>query len=138
MSLLQRMGLAAALAATGAFWHAPSVHADDEATPPNGEATPGATPTLDPSWYTGGTLHKATVRQWLEATMQNQMATASDWVMTSKDMKAKASAGDMSVVVQRADKLRQCINAALRHHAQLYASMPASDLATTCMITLKY
>ncbi|MDC9611569.1 hypothetical protein, partial [Pseudoalteromonas sp. GABNS16H] len=31
-------------------------------------------------WYEGGTLHDATIRQWLDATYDNKRATAGDWV----------------------------------------------------------
>ncbi len=33
-------------------------------------------------WYSGGTLHDATMKEWSEATYQNKLATASDIVMT--------------------------------------------------------
>jgi len=31
-------------------------------------------------WYTGGTLHKATVSDWRKASSENKLATASDWL----------------------------------------------------------
>lgn len=35
-------------------------------------------PTL--AWYSGGTLHESTWRQWKEATVDNKLATAADWI----------------------------------------------------------
>ncbi|MFT3926711.1 MAG: hypothetical protein QM778_29470 [Myxococcales bacterium] len=142
MSFPRRMGPALALATLISFTHVASSHADDitsGSSAPAAELTISAPATIDANWYTGGTLHKATAREWLQGSTQNQLATASDWVLTSKDQKAKvdAAAGNMSLVLPSADKLRQCINAALRRHSDLYSSMPASDIAMTCMITLK-
>jgi len=126
------MGPAFALAALVSFVHVAPSRADDAASGSS------AAVAVDATWYAGGTLHKATAREWLAASTQNQLATASDWVLTSKEQKAKVDAsGDMSLVLPSADKLRQCINAALRRHSDLYSSMPASDIAMTCMITLK-
>src|SRR4051794_8089571 len=120
MSSPRRMGLALALAAMVPFTHVALTKADET---PSAES---AAPALGTVWYTGGTLHKTTASQWLEATSQNQLATASDWVLTSKQQQAKvaAASGDMSLLLSSADKLRQCINGALRRHADLYSSMP--------------
>jgi hypothetical protein len=133
------MGLAFALAAMASITHAAPSRADADTTAGSASPALDTSQTSDPAWYSGGTLHKATARQWLEATTQNQLATASDWVLTSKQQKAKvmAAAGDMSLVLPSADKLRQCINGALRRHSDLYANMPAADIAVTCLITLK-
>ncbi len=38
------------------------------------------TPALSQSWYSGGTLHKATMREWSQASYKNKLATASDFV----------------------------------------------------------
>jgi hypothetical protein len=135
MRTLHRMGLAAALAATVCTSYVTTTRADAEtaAEPAVAEAVPAT------AWYAGGNLHKATAREWVDASLQNQLATASDWVMTSKELKAKVNgAGDMEAVRPHADKLRQCINAALRRHSTLYDKMPASDIAMTCLITMKF
>ena len=34
-------------------------------------------------WYEGGTLHRATMREWSSASYENQLATAADMVMVS-------------------------------------------------------
>jgi hypothetical protein len=33
-------------------------------------------------WYVGGTLHKATMKEWSQATYENKLATASDFAVT--------------------------------------------------------
>jgi hypothetical protein len=35
-------------------------------------------------WYSGGNLHKATVGQWRAASYSNKLATASDWLASTK------------------------------------------------------
>ncbi len=49
---------------------------------PTSTATPIPTPTPQPTsaWYAGGTLHKATWAEWKQATIENKMATAADWI----------------------------------------------------------
>jgi hypothetical protein len=132
MSTQHRLRLALALAAAVSLAHATTTRADAETAVDPTPSTLAETP-----WYTGGSLHKASAREWLDATVKNQLATASDWVLTSKSVKAKfATSGDMGVVRPHADQLRQCVNAALRRHSDLYAKMPVADIAVTCLITL--
>lgn len=128
------MTLAAGMAATTLFSLA-SARAD---AAPVVDAEPSETAATAP-WYAGGTLHKASGREWISGSQQNQLATASDWALTSKAVKAKvAESGDMEAIRPMADQLRQCVNVALSRHAKLYASLPASDVATTCLITLQF
>ena len=46
---------------------------------PTDEPKPTAT-----RWFSGGTLHKATFGEWMEATEENRRATAADWVTATK------------------------------------------------------
>ncbi len=125
-SIMRTLLLVAGLATVSSFVQASAAQAED------------AAPQAEASWHEGGTLHKASGREWVGATQQNQLATAFDWVMASKTMQAKvAEAGDKDVARAHADKLRQCVNVALSRQAKLYASMPAADIAMTCMITLQ-
>ncbi len=127
------MGLALTLAAMVSIAQSAPSRADDDTSSNSAPSVASA------EWYTGGTLQHASTREWLEASTRNQLATAGDWVLTSKRQQAKvaAAAGDMSLVLSSADKLRQCINRALRRHSDLYSSTPAADIAVTCIITLK-
>ncbi len=129
------MGPALVLAAMVSFTQTASSRAEDTSAAP---AEEHSAPTVSAAWYEGGTLQNASVRQWLDGSIQNQLATASQWLLTSEQQKAKvaAAAGDMKSVLSSADKLRQCINAALRRHSHLYSHMPAADIAVSCMITL--
>ncbi len=136
MSFSRRMGPALALAAMVSFTHAAPSRAEDTSAAPTSEQSASK---VGAAWYEGGTLQRASVRQWLEGSTQNQLATASQWLLTSEQQKAKvaAAAGDMGTVLSSADKLRQCVNAALRRHSHLYSNMPVADIAVTCMITLQ-
>jgi len=43
--------------------------------------TPTSTATRTPTqWFSGGTLHSATLEQWRLATSANRLATAADWL----------------------------------------------------------
>ncbi len=41
-----------------------------------------STPTYSSEWYEGGTLHKATVQEWQQATYKNRLATSADWFVS--------------------------------------------------------
>jgi len=46
---------------------------------------PRSSATSAPSpWFQGGTLHKSTVAQWREASYANRLATAGDWLASTK------------------------------------------------------
>ena len=41
-----------------------------------------STPVYSGEWYEGGTLHKATVQEWQQATYENRLATSGDWFVS--------------------------------------------------------
>lgn len=45
---------------------------------------PKPNPTDTKMWFSGGTLHNATVAQWVAATEHNRRASAADWVTAIK------------------------------------------------------
>lgn len=123
----QVWGLVALL---GAWAPAASSHAEAEAETEVVAPTP---------WYVGGTLHKAVASQWLNARLQDQLATAADWLLASKELKAKVDASrDMDALQPHAEKLRQCVTLAVYRNKRLYANVPVADVATTCIITMKF
>lgn len=114
----------------GAWAPAASSHAEGEAQPEVVAPTP---------WYVGGTLHKAVASDWLSASLPNQLATAADWLLASKEVKAKVDAsGDMDALQPHAEKLRQCVTLAVYRNKKLYANVPVADVATTCILTMKF
>jgi len=59
----------------------PVTHATTKVeTTPRPETVPEIEPPTDIPWYEGGTLHHATVRDWRNATHENKLATAGDWI----------------------------------------------------------
>ncbi|MEZ0371636.1 MAG: hypothetical protein ACAI44_21270 [Candidatus Sericytochromatia bacterium] len=43
-------------------------------------------------WNEGGTLHKATIREWHRGKWGDGLATCSDWVVTFRDLEGKPNA----------------------------------------------
>jgi hypothetical protein len=41
-----------------------------------------STPVYSAEWLKGGSLHKATVQEWRQATYKNRLATSSDWFVS--------------------------------------------------------
>ena len=41
-------------------------------------------PITSKQWFRGGSLHNATAAQWKSATYQNKLATAADWLTSTK------------------------------------------------------
>jgi hypothetical protein len=46
---------------------------------------PDAKPTPKPKWFSGGTLHKATQKQWNAGTGADKLATCADFVFASRN-----------------------------------------------------
>ena len=69
-------------------------------------------------WSSGGTLHNATVRQWLDGTKHNRIATAGD-MMTIALVGRGVAPGSLKYdeMKQLATKLEACITAALKDGA---------------------
>jgi CHASE3 domain sensor protein len=70
-------------------------------------------PALANPWYEGGTLQKATIADWRNATADNQLATAADFIATLGSIPDITTIQDQAVLDQlrkRAEDLRQCIN----------------------------
>jgi hypothetical protein len=61
------------------------------------------------SWFTGGTLHKAKVSEWRNATYANRLATSADFIAATQDV----DYGDMAGFKQMATDLETCISTAV-------------------------
>ena len=55
-------------------------------------------------WYSGGTLHKAKISDWKEATEKNKLATCADFMATIND------SVPMDKLKERATALKNCID----------------------------
>lgn len=64
---------------------------------------------IDTSWFAGGTLHKATVKEWRNATYANRLATSADFIAATQDV----DFGDMTAFKNMARDLETCISTAV-------------------------
>jgi hypothetical protein len=86
-------------------------------------AEPGTEPAQSSKpWYEGGTLHKATCREWLDSTPANRLATAGDFVATLSKPKT------MDEARAAAEELQECITLA----APLTPSKAVAEVAVSC------
>lgn len=90
-------------------------------------------------WYEGGTLQKATLADWKNATADNQLATSGDFIAALSSITDIATVQDQAALDQirkRAEDLRQCINQNIEQE-----TMPDSDavanLVVICAIVKK-
>ena len=58
------------------------------------------------SWFSGGTLHKSTMREWRQASYSNRLATAADFVAATQDV----DFSDLNGFKQMASDLVICIS----------------------------
>jgi hypothetical protein len=78
----------------------------------------------------GGTLHRATLREWHQATIGNQMATAADLVESVLNLR------DPVALAPKARDVQACINR-VADNFKLGSQMVA-DTALACMAQLGY
>ncbi|MFC1848925.1 hypothetical protein ACFL27_01840 [candidate division CSSED10-310 bacterium] len=81
-------------------------------------------------WYEGGTLHLASVQEWLAATYGNRVATAADFVKNSSDTKM-----NMALFTSRAVSLERCITDAAEKTNPTHTIV---DLSSMCLIKLGF
>ncbi len=53
-------------------------------------------------WYSGGTLHKATVEEWNKAIYRNKLATVGDWLYMLKWKNRKLTEEDSMIIKEKA------------------------------------
>ena len=77
------------------------------------------------TWYSGGTLHKSTIKTWKNATEKNKLATCADFCANRYNT---LSLTDIKVV---ATNLKTCIDEAVNH------TLAVSEVAAMCLILLE-
>jgi hypothetical protein len=60
------------------------------------------------SWFSGGTLHKSTIKEWRSASYANRLATAADFIAATQNV----DYGNMAKFKQMATDLETCISTA--------------------------
>jgi hypothetical protein len=78
----------------------------------------------------GGTLHRATLREWHQATIGNQMATATDLVDSILNLR------DPLAIAPKARDVQACISRVADNFKQ--GSQTVADTAIACMAELGY
>jgi len=91
--------------------------------------------TAGSKWYSGGTLHKATVWRWKNATYTNKLATAADWCMNIPSIK-KSRNRNIENLRPYAIQLMRCVDEACA--GQGYEKMRVSKVAASCLILMGY
>lgn len=88
------------------------------------------TSTSQSAWYKGGTLHRATMREWNSASYSNRLATCADFVAASD------RSIDMATMRERAVNLERAITEAGRGG---YAdNKKVTEIAAASLIVLGY
>jgi hypothetical protein len=94
--------------------HTPPPDGQQRSNPAGAATAPAAEPTTESAasslpedlWFVGGTLHKATCREWLDSTPQNRLATAGDFVAAILNpatfMELRAPAEEMAKCITKA------------------------------------
>ena len=82
-------------------------------------------------WYQGGTLHKAKIVDWKNASDRNKLATCGDFLAK------KYNASSLAKIKLRAENLQICIDEAVFGHTYSDESEVAS-VASLCMVLMEY
>ena len=93
--------------------------------------TRSATASPSREWYSGGTLHRRTVREWRAATYENRLATSADFVMTLG--RYQSLPPDLR---QRAEGFEKCISEAVEDGS--VDDRAVSEIGATCGVLLGY
>lgn len=83
-------------------------------------------------WYEGGTLHRATYRQWSRATPRNRLATASDWAAAALGAERVRPIG-MDGLKVYATSIVTCVNNARTPEVM---ENEVAEFAAVCMIMM--
>lgn len=94
-----------------------------------------ANPCMAREWYEGGTLHKATVGQWKNASYSDKLATAGDWAaaMIGKQSWEEISFDQLKII---ANDIVICIDEGTKKLPQL-SNSPATEVAVPCYMMMQ-
>jgi len=82
-------------------------------------------------WFQGGNLHKATIAEWKNASYQNKLATAADWLAATKWKGHLKSTDDFERIKSKAQMLANAVDEST---AGLPADhLKAADIAATLL-----
>lgn len=81
-------------------------------------------------WYEGGTLHEGDITDWIEATMDDKLATSGDFVTSLKDP-LELDFSSMDELKELASELVICIDTAIEDLENI-ETWKTSDVAIWC------
>jgi len=79
-------------------------------------------------WYEGGTLHNANSREWNNATYENKLATAADWVAKIVNVRSMAD------LKSKAIEVVSCVSETVKGTG----NQKVAEIAVMCMIMMNY
>ena len=101
-----------------------------------GSIDDGQTNSKSDKWYSGGTLHRATVAQWKGASYENKLATAADWAASSGEGKELfRKTNDIDSLKPLAIDILFCVEEAVAGDG--YENMQIAEIAASCMILMR-
>ncbi|NWB91624.1 hypothetical protein [Pseudomonas agarici] len=80
-------------------------------------------------WYVGGTLHKAKLADWQEATAENRLATAADFAAKLKP------AADMNTLLKTAVGIGSCLDEVALEPVASHQDV--ADIAAFCVLLME-
>ena len=92
-------------------------------------------PVADSEWYSGGTLHRATVGEWRNASYRDKLATAADWALAHDGVKNEVTrSGSIQTLKPFAIDLVSCVDGATGPSGN--DGLRVTQLAASCMVLL--
>ena len=86
-------------------------------------------------WYSGGSLHRATIKQWNDATYSNKLATAADWTLKVPGIQGKLlQSATMEPLRPYAFLLVECVDEA--GSGKGGERNDAAEMAAACIILM--
>ncbi|MEM8594404.1 MAG: hypothetical protein AAGF06_06270 [Pseudomonadota bacterium] len=87
------------------------------------------------NWYEGGSLHQKSANDWVGATIENKLATASDWVAAFPKIKtAYAASNDMNLLKPFALALVECLDQVHMDNPDT----PLTQLVANCALDMEW
>ncbi len=104
-----------------------------------------STPVYSGEWYEGGTLHKATVQEWQQATYKNRLATSADWFFSitkahNPELQRKLDKLNyeqwLATVKECSKQLEICVSDIVNDKKIAKSSERVAEYASMCYITM--
>ena len=104
-----------------------------------------STPVYSDDELGGGTLHKATVQEWRQATYKNRFATSADWFVSitkahnSKLQRKLDKLNNeqwLATIKECAKQLEICVSGVVNDEKVAKGSESVAEYASTCYITM--